>query len=234
MIYIKKGEKVYLYRAGPHSIEDNLAPPNDLSVAADVPAAFQVEGPATSNEQTNSSTGRLISSLRTPALWQIIHGRRLIPHKEIILVSPFLTNSLLVRMGKLGRLLDDWIEDGTKITLVTKPPPLSDHGFFADLEGRGIDLLFHHRLHSKLYVFAVDPSRFGYGQKADDLIVLGSANLTQEGFYCNRDTGNEELCYNLPGRERDNVESYVAYLALASKDLMQLKINASRQKLRIS
>jgi hypothetical protein len=137
-------------------------------------------------------------------------------------------------MGKLGRLLDDWIEDGTKISLVTRPPPQSDLGFFADLEARGIDLHFHQRLHSKLYMFEVDRTRLRHGQQANDLLVLGSANLTQEGFYCSREAGNEELCYDLPRLERDNLESYVAYLALASDDLMQLKINASRRKLRTS
>src|SRR3954449_2651005 len=40
VIYIKKGDEIFLYRAGQHSVEDNLAPPHDLSVAAQVTTEF--------------------------------------------------------------------------------------------------------------------------------------------------------------------------------------------------
>jgi len=229
VIYIRKGDAVFLYRAGPHSVEDNLAPPGDLSAGVASGGSWTPPAPP----QPNESSGRLISSLRTPALWQIVHSRRLIPHKEIILVSPFLTQSLLLRTAKLGKLLDDWIEDGTKITLLTRPPASSEHDIFASLEDRGLQLLFNERLHSKLYIFEVDRARLRPREDHKDLVVLGSANLTQSGFYSTRETGNEELCYDLPWAERDNLESYVAYLAHASDDLMGLKINASRRKIGI-
>jgi hypothetical protein len=228
VIYIKTGDDVFIYRAGPHSVEDNLVAPDEGEAAAKVDKRdIEVEqGP-------KISMGRIISNLRTPALWQMVLSRRLIPHKEIILVSPFLSHSMLWRTSKLGRLLDDWVADGAKVSLITRPPPLNDHGVFEDLETRGIAALFHERLHSKLYMFQVDTARVTYGRKQEDLLVLGSANLTESGFGATREAGNEELSYELPHSELSDLESYVAFLAIHAVDLIHLRVDASKRKKRI-
>lgn len=230
VIYLREGDRVLLYRAGPHSIEDNLSQPPSV-----IPAAYALESdlPFTSEPNEEESLGRFISSLRTPHLSQMVLSRRLIPHKEVVLVSPFISQSLLIRTAKLGRLLDNLVEDGTKVSLITLPPKADDLSFFSDLEARGIELLFHPRLHAKLYVFCVDHARVSHGRNYDDLIIVGSANLTERGFGATRDVGNEELCYEIPITERHAVERYLAFLALHSADLIKLRIDASRQKKRV-
>jgi len=224
VIYIRQGETILLYRAGPHSVEDNLAPPNHTETAAALEDASTPIAEGSAREP-----GELICSLRTPALWQRVHSRRLVPHKEVVLVSPFLSPEILTRTAKFGRLLDDWIEDGSKVVLVTRPPLPDFFPTFADLEARGVELFFHQRIHSKLYMFEVDRPRVSYGQTYKDLYVLGSANLTQSGFYWSRDEGNEELCYGMPSSNKDALDSYVALLAINSIDLTKLKLETARK-----
>lgn len=234
VIYVRTGEDVLLYRCGPHSIEDHLTAPAAADVVIKVDAREIVEvvvGPASKGAPANA--GRIISNLRTPALWHLVLGRRLIPHKEVILVSPFLSQSLLWRTARLGRLLDDWVEDGTKVSLITRPPPNDDHSLFEDLETRGIPTLFHERLHSKLYMFQVDQRRVKFDRKQEDLLVLGSANLTESGFGASRETGNDELSYELPSSDVSDLETYVAYLATNAADLVHLRVQAAKRKRRI-
>ena len=219
VIYIRDGEQVQLYRAGPHSVEDNLSPPSSMQ-----PAAVVKEVEIIKQDPSTNEPGDLICSLRTPALWQRVHSRRLVPHKEVVLVSPFLSPELLTRTAKFGKLLDDWIEDGSTVILITKPPAPELFAVFADLEARGVELFFHERLHSKLYMFEVDYARVLYNQNYSDLYVLGSANLTQRGFYWSRDEGNEELCYQMPRFKKNDLDSYVASLAIQSKDLAKIKL----------
>lgn len=237
VIYIKDEGNIWIYRAGPHSVEDRLSQPKLGVAGVEVSPGSVNHVDSEINIQSlpreNVELGGLISSLRTPILSQMILGRRLIPHKEVTLVSPFLSTSLFGRMARFGRMLDDFIEDGTKVNLVTRPPDLNSLEFFKDLESRGIELLFHARLHAKLYVFTVDEVRLTHGRRYNDLVVLGSANLTESGFGATRETGNEELCYEIPTHERKDVESYLGFLALNSVDLTKLRVEASRVKRRI-
>jgi hypothetical protein len=234
VIYVKTGDEVLLYRCGPHSIEDHLVAPAAADVVINVDAREIVEVlVAPAPKQPLANGGRIISNLRTPALWHLVLGRRLIPHKEIILVSPFLSHSLLWRTARLGRLLDDWVEDGTKVSLITRPPSNDDHKLFEDLEARGIPTLFHERLHSKLYMFQVDQTRVKYDRKQEDLLVLGSANLTESGFGATRERGNDELSYELPSSNIGDLETYVAYLATNAADLVHLRMQVAKLKKRI-
>lgn len=221
VIYLRKGADVYIYRAGPHSVEDNLKAPTQLE--ADIVAAEALDASATLDRSGgDSDLGRLLCSLRTPYLSQMVLGRRLIPHSEVVLISPFLSLSLLTRTARLGRMLDIMIEDGSAVTLLTRPPVMAEVPAFKDLEARGVALLFHQRLHAKLYMFFVDQKRVGHGRSYDDLIILGSANLTESGFSAERDAGNEELSYEVPSSERPHLESYLAHLALGADDLIKV------------
>lgn len=234
VIYVRSGDEVLLYRCGPHSVEDHLPAPAKTDVVIKVDGREIVEAiPEHAPQESTAKRGRIISNLRTPALWHLVLGRRLIPHKEVIFVSPFLSHSLLWRTARLGRLLDDWIADGTKVSLITRPPTNDDHKIFEDLEIRGIPTLFHERLHSKLYMFQVDQSRVKYDRKQEDLLVLGSANLTESGFGATREIGNDELSYQLPHGDIGDLETYVAYLATNAADLVHLRMQAAKRKKRI-
>ena len=233
VIYIREGDDVHIYRAGPHSVEDNLAGPHTLSTKVQTKPALEAGGAA---GQTRSfapaavvDEGQLICSLKTPTLQEAILARSLQPHSEVTLVSPFLSLELLLRTARLGRMLDRQLEDGSRVTLITRPPPPDGLEPFKDLEARGVSLLFNRRLHAKLYAFKGAPERLGpYATPVTDMLVLGSANLTTSGFAGVREKGNEELSYRLPLTHADDVESFLAMLALESVDLVGLKMQFSR------
>ena len=58
-------------------------------------------------------------------------------------MSPFLSPELLLRTARFGHVLDDLVEDGCKILLLTRPPKgLTDLEWFADLESLGDRRIF--------------------------------------------------------------------------------------------
>lgn len=240
VIYIRDGSDVHIYRAGPHSVEDNLVGPKALSLKV---LASSGENPALSGGAASSAIagapasapepdiGRLICSLRTPTLQQAILARSLQPHRDVTLVSPYLSLELLARTAKLGRMLDRQLEDGSRVTLITRPPNPDSLAPFNDLEARGVALLFHPRLHAKLYSFKAAPERARpYASPLTDMIVLGSANLTASGFAGTRESGNEELSYSIPLVGADEVESFLAMLALEAVDLVGLRMQFVRAR----
>lgn len=236
VIYIRDGDDVHIYRAGPHSVEDNLSGPKSLSSNVKTNLA---EEPRSSSAQPRTfapavDLGRLICSLKTPTLQDAILARSLHPHRDVTLVSPYLSLELLVRTARLGRMLDRQIEDGSRVTLITRPPGLDGLEPFKDLEARGVSLLFHSRLHAKLYAFKAAPERLGrHAPPITDMLVLGSANLTNSGFAGVRERGNEELSYRLPLTHSDDVESFLALLTLESVDLIGLKLQLNRARKKI-
>jgi hypothetical protein len=229
VIYIREGEAVYVYRCGTHSIERKLAGPINLeglgvtdATGTAAIAGYGFPSPVSSGAE-RLEEGRIVTALRPPTVQQLFLSRRVIPHREIHIVSPFLTLELLGRHAKYGRVIDDQIEDGSAISLVTRPPSEDTLPAFDDLEARGVELFFHETLHSKLYTFVVDKHRLRWGEQTDDLMILGSANLTGEGFSDSRDTGNEELCYELPRRHRKEIDSYLGFLKHKALDLIKIK-----------
>ncbi len=237
VIYLRRGAEIHVYRAGPHSIEDNLVAPGNLTAAATM-SSIQSDALASAKPARNwgaepYEAGRVMCSLRTPTLEQAILARSLLPHREVTFVSPFISLPLLQRTANIGRMLDRQIEDGAHVTLVTRPPGEEQLEAFADLDARGINLLFLPALHAKLYYFVAAPERARpYGAPPKDLIVLGSANLTVSGLAGVRDAGNEELSYKLPTADRDEIESFLAHLALQSSDLVDLRRDRFRNRKR--
>ena len=230
-IYIRDGEHIYLYRAGEHSVEDNLKAPrgNRLlaeGIVADVPpeAAPVANAPAVEigNMFRQNGRGRLLRSF--------LLGRRLFPHKEVLLVSPFLSLDLLQRTNRVGLALDQLKEDGTKITLITRPPTLNEVDAFRELEVRGWDLLFHKSLHAKLYIFRVDSDARYVEQGASDAALIGSANLTEKGFGISDQNYNEELCYELPSGAHDGAVDYVYQLAMQALPLDRIRRTLLNQR----
>lgn len=233
VIYIRRGEEIILYRAGPHAVEDRL-PAEPIHVTSANYLIGQQFGmqPASMTRDDRPAGDRLLTNSQPKYLVHAIMGRRLIPHKEIILVSPFISSGLLLRTARFGRVLDDLIEDDCKVMLVTRPPKMmTEIPWLADLETRGIDLYFHPKLHAKIYLFRIDDTRLGYGRTASNAIIVGSANLTEWGIPFETGTGGgEELCYDLPDQEMEAVMGYITLLVTQSSDLAQMKIEFAKRR----
>lgn len=227
-IYIRDGEHIYLYRAGEHSIEDNLGTPRGnrlLAQAAlsDVPQnQVQDQVPELGNMFRQNGRGRLLRNF--------LLGRRLFPHKEVMIVSPFLSLDLLQRTNRVGLALDHLKEDGTKITLITRPPVLAEVDAFRELEVRGWDVTFHKSLHAKLYIFKVDGDARYAEQGASDAALIGSANLTERGFGLNERDFNEELCYELPAGAHEGAIDFVYQLAMQAQPLDKIRRTLVNQR----
>lgn len=225
-IYIRRGDDVFLYRAGEHSIEDNLSAPSVSLEFRPVQSATQeAQAPArtwqASLPASDQLDNRFLQNERGRLLRSFMLGRRLIPHKEVILVSPVLSFPALSSTHRFGMVLDDLMAEGSTVTLVTRPPATKDDlQPFVDLEARGIKLAFHERLHAKLYLFEVaeNAAALSGGQVVPNVAMLGSANLTEEGMGF-VDPSLEELCYELPDAAFDHALEFVLQLVHDSDDL---------------
>jgi len=156
-------------------------------------------------------------------------GRRLVPHSEAILVSPYLSLGLFTRSHRFGRVLDDLLEDGTSVTLITRWPTLPELDTYRDLEVRGLGILFHKTVHAKLYVFKVRRDGARHAEDFRDAVVIGSANLTEMGFGFDEQNFNEELCYELPEGAYDGALDFVYQLAGQAVDLMRVRRELTRR-----
>src|SRR5262249_16414886 len=140
-------------------------PPSPVLVAAATYLVGQSIGmrSSTASVDDRPAGDGLLTNSQPKFLVHALMGRRLIPHKEVFLVSPFLSSKLLLSTGRFGRILDDLIEDDCKVLLLTRPPKvISELAWLSDLEARGIDLCFHPKLHAKIYVFRIDETRVAY------------------------------------------------------------------------
>lgn len=128
-------------------------------------------------------------------------------------------------------MLRDLKEEGSAITLITRPVETTDAlRPFEDLARDGIELYFCPLLHSKLYVFVVDRAQQRQATDYDDLVVMGSANLTLDGIVEPQRIGNEELCVALGNTSVQSLETYILDLMNKSSDLMGHKLELARRK----
>ena len=230
VIYLRERDTVTLYRAGPHSVEDNLAAPTRVEgfpvVSQEaVDAAVRPVGRSTLSQELakarlsveRSEASRFMKNHESRRLYEQITGRRLLPHKEVILVSPYISLDLLKSTQLLGQMLDEWLLDGCSITLITKPPNAAELSDYDRLESRGFSVLYVQRLHAKAYVFRVDKDKLNqFQQEMNDLVILGSANLTNSGFNPDGIRTKEpqlELSYQIEDGDQDELEGFLAYLA---------------------
>lgn len=200
-IYIRRKSDIYLYRAGAHSIEDRLKPPGEFASSHEIKAgALFDSGGVYWNHQNSSS--RVLTNTKPTLLRDVLLGRRLMPHKEVTLISPFLSLSLFELSSRFGQMVQDMLQDGAKVNIITLPPHSGDvFSAYSDLVHRygGVQLFFHSSLHAKLYIFELDSDRARPDIQAEgDLIVLGSANLTARGIGTEGGKVNEEICYRIP------------------------------------
>lgn len=235
VIYVRQGSDVFLYRAGEHAIEDHLTAPDDLtglpvqsysgtSAATTQQYAWQ-QAQAPTALQPNRSP--FLKNFSTRYLKAALLSRRLVPHKCVTLISPYLSVELFEMSNIFGKMLFDLMGSGTEVTLITKPPNPKDIGVFERLEQRNMKLHFHETLHAKIFIFELDE---GHSRAHDEPIaILGSANLTNSGLaFAVR--SNEELCYELRGAEIDAVKEFAAYLKLSAVDLQHIRLTNARRR----
>ena len=247
VIYIRDGDKIHLYRAGEHSVEDNLSMPKDTSVDAAVPIAEA--GPAVAAAMAAISrmapkappppVNRFRRNVPTPEIGRAILSRRNLPHKDIWFVAPFVTPSLFAPTARLGKLLLDQVEDGANVVLITSSPNDKNIRWMETLQELSVNVVVYPRLHTKLYCFVFDDDRryergLRGGGRYSSLILLGSANLTSAGLALNDARSNEELCYVVPEDEIGYVESYVLDLmerGYQLEDVRRFKARGQWQRL---
>ena len=237
VIYIRQGNDVHLYRAGPHSVENNLSPPKGVSVATAVPvadagpivaAAMVAIETAEAPEPLATPANRFRRNVPTPQIGRAILSRRNLPHKDIWLVAPYVNRDLFAPTAQLGKLLLEQAEDGARVVLVTRPPTDGDIAWLERLQELSVDIVVYPRLHAKLYCFVFDDNRryepgLRGGERYSSLILLGSANLTSAGLGLNDARANEELCYAVPEDEIGYVETYVIDLIDRGYELQDVR-----------
>ena len=248
VIYIRDGDKIHLYRAGEHRVEDNLSAPKDASVHAAVPvteAGPDVAGAMAAISSIESPTAlpppvnRFLRNVPTPQIGHAILSRRNLPHKDIWLVAPFVNPSLFAPTARLGKLLLEQVEDGANVVLVTSSPNDKNIHWMETLQELSVNVFVYPRLHTKLYCFVFDDDRRyerglrGSGRYSS-LILMGSANLTAAGLALNDRHSNEELCYVVPEDEIGYVERYVLDLmerGYQLEDVRRFKARGQWQRL---
>ena len=239
VIYIQLGEEIYLYRAGPHSVEDRLAAPRPrdyagaVRVDGDGDDVETVQNAIDAAEGGESAPTRFLRSRPDAEIHRCLVGRRNLPHKEIWLVSPVVDPSVLSPTADLGDVLAAQVADGANVSVVTSLPVNGDIAWMENLEAHDMKVYVHPQLHTKLYCFEFDEERrfergVPAGPSASSLIVVGSADLTGKGVGA-ADGGNvvEELCYSPPEEELDFVMEYLSDLIDEGIELVDV-----RQRLR--
>lgn len=237
VIYLRYGDRIYLFRAGRHRIEDRLPAPNAEAVEAAVPVpGAGPEVTATMADLSMSmaprtparSLNRFKRNVPAPQIKQAIFSRRNLPHKDIWLVAPFVSSALFAPTGALGKLLLDQVEDGARVTMIMAPPRDKNINWMEKLAERQVDIFVYPRLHAKLYCFIFDEARrYEPGLRVGDcyssLVLLGSANLTSAGMAFDERRCNEELCYAVPGGEIGFVEEYILELMMHGYELPEVR-----------
>ena len=240
VIYIRLGEDIYLYRAGPHSVEDRLATPRSIDFSEAVPVngdADEVEAARKAIDAAECGESAPTRFLRRRPDAEIHHrlvGRRNLPHKEIWLVSPVVDPAVLSPTASLGGVLSAQVEDGAKVSVVTTLPIDGDIAWMENLAARHMEVFVHPRLNTKLYCFEFDEDRrFARGVPEDanaaSLIMVGSSDLTAQGVGA-AEGGDvvEELCYSPLADELDFVVGYLAELIDEGFELEEVRRRLAR------
>jgi hypothetical protein len=228
VIYIRKGEKVYLYRVVGKSDENGLTAPTVLttqSVIESLPESIT----KTFGESEGAIADRLLKNTQPTYLREAIRRMFHVRHKEVLLVSPSLSQPLFRVQGEIGRFLDRAIEEGTRAMIVTLPPKHEDIEFFDELAHRNIEIYFSQNLNSRLFLFRVDTHRAGkFDEAVPPTAMLGSAELTHHGLDVGGVGRNEELCFRFPESHFSAFYAYADKLIRAAIDLQGHKQNLAR------
>ncbi len=216
VIFVRKGETIYLHRAGKHAVEDEARTPKDLSTSVPV-LQFQ---PTTASGPAPETLGRFLKTWEPEFLHKFLTAMYHLEHDEIVLISPFIATGMLERFHHFGRFLDKAIEDsGTIVRIVTRPPTEAEIPVYKDLEARGAFVYFRKMLHAKLYLFEVNKYKLGkYNRDFDKTAIIGSSNLTLEGCGFDDAPCYEEVCYKLPATTYDEAKRIAESLISDAED----------------
>lgn len=251
VIYIKDGDGVLLYRVGPHSVEDNLAAPddtigyyivkdpvreamravpgNEFFIAEMAGAQFVSEN---TTQENNSKRRRLFHNHADRFLYGNLLGRRFLPHRDVYLMSPYLSMDLLRPTHAFGQMLDELIEGGATVWLISKPPKISEIYLFEQLSARRINVFFCQEVHAKVYAFILNREELSSDQKtSEDLIVVGSANMTWQGLNpkgLQSESIQYELSYDVPTDGWSDVERFLLHVAGLSTELDVIRSNLAK------
>lgn len=237
VIFIRKGSNIYMFRAGEHSVEDRLrsGPAKKAFQSALVVDGVRPEiatelalMPTTNLQSSPPQVSRFRRNLPNPQIHREIFSRRVLPHKDIWLVAPYVSQDLFAPTKSFGKLLLDQVEDGASVVLITSPPKDKNIEWMEKLAEREVGIYVYPRLHSKLYCFVFDENRryepgLREGDRYSSLILIGSSNLTASGMALGGRNPNEELCYSVSEEEIKFVEDYVTELMTKGYDLTDMR-----------
>lgn len=226
-IYIRRGADIFWYRAGRHEVEDRLAPPPSPIAGTAIGAA-----PEGVDAMAVHRHPRYTKSMRPRFLREVIAARTLVPHRQLILVSPRLTPTTMAPPGLTGRLIDRAIEFGAQVTVITRPPRDAEIGAYRWLAARGVDLLLHERLNARLYYFEVDAARLDTEMtNVRSVAIVGSAELTERSLnhqLPEGQTADEELSYEIA---EDDVDGAMEFCLELTGEAVDLTTHAQRRNI---
>lgn len=224
VIYLKKDNLIYLYRAGTHSIEIEVKEPKYLDISIPLEKA-KFRQPA----YIPRDIGYFLKTLEPRFLNKEILSMYHVGHKEILLIAPFVSFEILGKFHHFGRFLDRAIEEGAEVSLITKPPDNPELEYYLELDERCIFVYFLQNLHAKLYIFDINPSTIpDYCRGMTNAAIMGSSNLTKPGLSLDDDRSNEELCYRLPSEKYSEAYLYAKQLINKADDLKSYMMRKKR------
>lgn len=215
-IFLRKGEDIYWYRAGGHSIEDRLKAPRTLDDAITVS-----HPPPTGDVDAQYRNARYSKSTHPKFLHQFLAARRLIAHRNITLITPRIDTALFAPHGLIGQLIEATIEAKGTFTLITRPPSIRDLTQFRWIASRGVDLLLHETVNARLYYFEIDAEKLDNELKhIESAAIIGSAELTAAGLnQPAEESASEELSYEILKDDLDGSFEFCLHLSTSAPDI---------------
>jgi hypothetical protein len=229
VIYIRKGENVYLYCAGKHDIEGKVKPLRDVTSALPVESVQVAQRAQWPRQWQGFDIGKLYKTSEPAYLSKLIKSMYHIGHEEIFIISPFISIELLNSKYHFGQFLDKAIEEKTVVVLITRPPGDDELGLYRRLEERDILVYFCDNLHTKLYIFNLNRSTLDKDQeKMTSIAILGSANFTKVGIGFDDIRAQEELCYKVPAEKFQEVHDYASRIIRKSTNFQKYVMKRRR------
>jgi len=224
VIYLKKDNLIYLYRAGTHSVETKVEDPKYLDTSIPLEKAEFRQ-----TAYIPRDIGYFLKTLEPRFLNKEVLSMYHVGHKEILLIAPFVSLEIMDKFHHFGRFLDKAIEEGTEVSFITKPPDNPELERYRELDERCIFVYFLRNLHTKLYIFDINPGTVpDYCRGMTSVAIMGSSNLTKPGLSLDDDMSSEELCYRLPLEKYSEAYSYAKQLIKKADDLKSYVMRKKR------
>ncbi len=232
LIYIFKGDNIFLFRIGNHDVEDNLV--FDANLESSIPVSDDFLTTTTkSNFEKIQNYSYIDASYLLYTKYEKKYSNEFLSiyqgsYKRIVLVSPFISDAMLTQQHQFGRFLEKQISfEDTEVEIITAMVKDSKRlSFFKFLESKDIKFYFHNNLHAKLFYFELDIEKTGNFKKIpDSTFIMGSANLTNEGLDLDRKGhgSNNEIGFKLPNYLQKDLEGYIYRLKADSYDINRVQ-----------